>query len=175
MEFESAVAGYTKALELCGDLTRAAELQNGRGSAYSRLGDYAHAIADYDLALELGPDPHMAAVLHTNRGYAFARTQDHERAVDDFQLAIKQDAGYAPAHYHLACAFAHLGNPTAAFDSLERAIELDGAFRGMACSEAELQSMIGKRGFPGSPNDGLEDLPAESGVAVRGGRSDRPS
>ena len=60
--FDRAIVGNTKAIELKRDLV---EAYNNRGNAYTKKGEINRAIEDYNRAIELKPD---LAESHTGRG-----------------------------------------------------------------------------------------------------------
>ena len=81
--FDSAIADYTKAIEMD---PKSAEAIMGRGLAYANKQSYDLAIADYDKAIELKPK-NVAAF--ANRGAAYEKKGDTEKAVADYDKAVE--------------------------------------------------------------------------------------
>jgi len=92
----SAIADYTKAIELRPDYAEAYEY---RGLAKSMKGDIKGAIADYTKAIECRPDYTLA---YTNRGVAEKREGDVDAAIADFTKAIEIEPTNAAARAFLA-------------------------------------------------------------------------
>ena len=86
-DFDSAVADYTKAIEMD---PKSPEAFLGRGLAYSNKQSYDLAIADFDKAIELRPK-NVAA--YANRGAALEKKGDLDRAVTDYDKALEIEPG----------------------------------------------------------------------------------
>src|SRR6516164_3629957 len=84
-DFDSAIADYTRAIEL--DPTYAAAYSN-RGNAKQAKGDLDGAIADCNRAIELDPKDSMA---YFHRGIAKKAKGDLKAAVDDINGAIERN------------------------------------------------------------------------------------
>ncbi len=69
-----------------------ADLYNGRGTAYSGLGEYARAIEDFDQALRL--DQGLVAA-YNNRAYAHCDLGQVEASLDDWGQVLRLGAGAA--------------------------------------------------------------------------------
>ena len=116
-DFDSAIADYTRAIEL--DPTYAAAYSN-RGNAKQAKGDLDGAIADCNRAIELDPKDAMA---HKNRGVAKKAKGDLEGAIADYNRAIELDPKYSAAYFHRGIAKKAKGDLKAAVDDINGAIE----------------------------------------------------
>ena len=82
-EFDSALADYTKAIEM-NPLSPQAFL--GRGMAYANKQSYDLAVADYDKAIELKPKNSAA---YENRAEALEKKGNKEMALADYDKAVE--------------------------------------------------------------------------------------
>jgi Flp pilus assembly protein TadD len=64
-----------------------------------------------------------------NRGCAFLEAGQFDRALSDLHEAVTLEPESATAHCSLAEALARAGNPSAALESLKRAVALDPSWR----------------------------------------------
>src|SRR5262245_26279051 len=96
-QYDSAIADYTKAIDLKPDY---AEAYNDRGFAYYLKGDFERAISDYTRAIELRPDYPKAynsrGVVYMQAGYGPAKS------VPDFDRAIKLKPDFRYAYINRA-------------------------------------------------------------------------
>ena len=60
----------------------------GRGSSYSRQGDYDNAIKDYTRAIEINPSN---STYYNNRGVIYELALDYKSAIRDYSDAIRFD------------------------------------------------------------------------------------
>src|SRR5262249_43997183 len=81
-DFDGALAGYTRALEL--RATGAAH--NNRGNIYLQRGDFQAAIADFDSAIRLDPNDYYP---RWGRGRAYTRQGEHAKALADYTAALR--------------------------------------------------------------------------------------
>ena len=81
--FDSAIADYTKAIEMD---PKSSEAFIGRGLAYSNKQSYDLAVADFDKAIELKP---KNAAAFANRGAAFEKKGNIEQAISDYDKAVE--------------------------------------------------------------------------------------
>src|SRR5262245_56834188 len=83
-DYDRAIAGYSKAIEL--DPNYAVPYYNRALNYHRQKQDYDHAIADYNKAIELDP---KLVVVYGARGYVYLRKQDDDRAIADFNRTIE--------------------------------------------------------------------------------------
>ncbi|MBM3253265.1 MAG: tetratricopeptide repeat protein [Candidatus Omnitrophica bacterium] len=76
---------------------------NGRGTAYSKKGQYEKAIADFTKALEINP---KYISVYNNRGDAFSKKEEYEKAIADFTEALKVDPEHASTYYNRGTIYA---------------------------------------------------------------------
>ena len=91
-DWDSAVAGYTKAIALD---PRLAKAYSGRGFANMGKGELSRAIADWSEAIRLDP---ACADAHHGRGLAYQQRDDFEMAVADLTEAIRLNPNDAQAY-----------------------------------------------------------------------------
>ena len=84
-DFESAIADFTRALELNPDLY---QVYRDRSDAYRRKGDLDAAIDDLTLTLEDAPYP---AQVFAARAELYAEKEDYDAAIADYERAIAAD------------------------------------------------------------------------------------
>jgi len=82
------------------------DLMNARGSAYYRLGDYAHAMSDYTEAIRLDPS---ASSSRYNRALVDEQLGDRPHAVIDYGDAIRLQADNADAYLNRGMIFLDTG------------------------------------------------------------------
>ena len=82
-EFDSAVADYSKSIEMD---PKSPEAFMGRGLAYSNKQSYDLAVADFDKAIELKP---KNAAAFANRGAALEKKGNIEQAITDYDKAVE--------------------------------------------------------------------------------------
>ena len=99
-------------------------IQENRGVAYAKLGNYGRAIEDYDRAIEINP---QCADAYYNRGAAYAKLGNYRRAIEDYDRAIEIDPECALSHVYRGAAYLELANPGQALSDYDRAIEIDPA------------------------------------------------
>ena len=99
-------------------------IQENRGIAYAKLGDYGRAVEDYDGAIKINP---RCAEAYYNRGAAYAKLGDYRRAVEDYDRAIEIDPECVLAYVYRGAAYIELANPEQALSDYDRAIALDPA------------------------------------------------
>jgi TonB family protein len=92
-DLDSAIANYTKAIELKPDDSAA---YRGRGEAKYLKSDLDGAIADYTKAIELKPDDSAA---YTGRGEAKRSKSDLDGAIADYTKAIEFNPNFGAAYY----------------------------------------------------------------------------
>lgn len=85
-EFDSALADYTKAVEMKKDDPM---LYVGRGRTLYNLRSYDLSVKDYDKAIELSP---KTAVAFLNRGASYEKLGDMQKALADYRQASNLDA-----------------------------------------------------------------------------------
>lgn len=104
-EYDSAVADYTKAIEMNpADST----IYFSRGMAYFNKKNFIPAIGDFDKVIELDPTESMAFF---SRGVALENTGKFEKALEDLKKAVELDADNEPAKNALARVEAKVPKP----------------------------------------------------------------
>ena len=98
-----------------------AEAYYNRGSAKSKLGDFAEAILDYDKVIQLKPDD---AEAYHNRGQAKIQLKQPDDALIDFDEAIRIKPDYVDAYANRGRAKIHLNQPNEALTDLNKAIRI---------------------------------------------------
>jgi len=73
------------------------DLMNARGSAYYRLGDYAHATSDYTAAIRLDPSDSTSRY---NRALVDEQLGDRPRAISDYGEAIRLQPDDSDAYFN---------------------------------------------------------------------------
>jgi TonB family protein len=86
-EYDSAIADYSKAIELN---SKVSTIFFSRAFAYFNKKNYARAISDFDKAIELDPKESMS---YFKRGSALEKNGNLERALSDYQKAIELETG----------------------------------------------------------------------------------
>jgi tetratricopeptide (TPR) repeat protein len=82
---------------------------------------------------------------------AFWPTEEWDKAIEVFEEHLSEMPDHAGTHYNLGCAHARAGHRKQALASLERAIELDGRFRGFAQTDEDFASIREDPAFPAPP------------------------
>ena len=117
-DFDSAIADYTKAIELKPDFAAAFDK---RGNAKSDKGDLDGALADYTKAIELKPD---FAGAYNNRSNAKQANGDLAGAIADCSKAIELKPDYALAYCNRGIVEEAKGDLGGALADYNKAIEL---------------------------------------------------
>jgi tetratricopeptide (TPR) repeat protein len=118
-QYDKAVAGYTKAIELNPKL---AEAFCNRAHAYIRTGQEVKAIIDCNKSIELNPKRPEAYQI---RGASYSQLGRYKQAVADFSKAIEINPKGADAFLGRGDAYAKIGNMEEAEKNLLKAIELN--------------------------------------------------
>jgi TonB family protein len=105
-EYETAIADYTKAIELN---PKESATYFSRGIAYFNNKNYTPAIADFDKVIELDPKEAMA---YFKRANALEKVGNFERALSDYQKAFELDPDNEPAKTAFQRLQATLPKPT---------------------------------------------------------------
>ncbi len=97
-------------------------IQENRGVAYAKLGDYRRAIEDYDKAIEINP---KCLEAYNNRGAAYAKLGNYRRATEDYDRAIEIDPECVLSYVYRGSAYLELANPGKALSDYDRAVGID--------------------------------------------------
>jgi protein O-mannosyl-transferase len=97
-------------------------IQENRGAAYAKLGNYSRAIEDYDRAIEINPQYSEA---YNNRGVAYGKLGNYRRAIEDYDRAIEIDPECVLSYVYRGAAYLELANPGQALSDYDRAIAID--------------------------------------------------
>ncbi len=119
MEWDKAIADYTRALEIDPNYT---DGYSNRGNAYGTLKQWDKAIADYTKAIKIDP---KHAKAYNNRGIAFGRLKEWNKALDDYSSAIGINLNFAEAYNNRGVAFENLNELDKAIADYSRAIGID--------------------------------------------------
>lgn len=98
-----------------------AKSYQGRGIAYSDLGQYQRAIIDYDEAIRLDSYDHIA---YFNRAAAYDDLGRYQRAIEDYNEAIRLKPDDSYAYFFRGGAYAGLGQHQQAIENYSEAIRL---------------------------------------------------
>ena len=82
-QFNQAIAGYTKTIELAPGF---ADAHQKRGNLWGKRQEYDKAIADFSRFIELAPD--KASVIYFKRGRAWHGKKEFGRAAADYRKAL---------------------------------------------------------------------------------------
>lgn len=116
-DYDSAIADYTKSIELHPD----AVTYHNRCVAYRDNGDADSAISDCDQAIKLRP---TYADAYNDRGLAYHDRGDFDRAISDYDQAIKFDPD-AISYYNRCVTYLDQGDPDRAMPDCDQAIKLN--------------------------------------------------
>jgi protein O-mannosyl-transferase len=97
-------------------------IQENRGVAYAKLGNYSRAIEDYDRAIEINPK-HVDT--YNERGAAYAKLGNYSRAIEDYERAIGINPESVLSYVYRGAAYIELANPGQALSDYDRAIGID--------------------------------------------------
>ncbi len=112
-QFDDAIAGFTKFLELEGPV---GDVYRARGSAYAKSDKYREAINDYTMSLQFEPAPNMLK----QRGKAYL-LQATQLAKEDFEESLRLNPVDPDARWGLAHAMVMLGDHAGGVAELEKA------------------------------------------------------
>lgn len=112
-QFDDAIAGFTKFLELEGPV---GDVYRARGSAYAKSDKYREAINDYTMSLQFEPAPNMLK----QRGKAYL-LQATQLAKEDFEESLRLNPIDPDARWGLAHAMVMLGDHAGGVAELEKA------------------------------------------------------
>ncbi|TXT20565.1 MAG: hypothetical protein FD138_4198 [Planctomycetota bacterium] len=112
-QFDEAIAGFTKFLELEGPV---GDVYRARGSAFAKTQKYREAINDYTMSLQYEPAPNMLK----QRGKAYL-LQATQLAKEDFEESLRLNPIDPDARWGLAHAMVMLGDHAAGVDEIEKA------------------------------------------------------
>ena len=112
-QFDDAIAGFTKFLELEGPV---GDVYRARGSAFAKTNKYREAINDYTMSLQYEPAPNMLK----QRGKAYL-LQATQLAKEDFEESLRLNPIDPDARWGLAHAMVMLGDHAGGVAELEKA------------------------------------------------------
>jgi tetratricopeptide (TPR) repeat protein len=98
-EYDQAISGYTKALELNPRFT---EAYLNRGIAYRNKGQHDQAVSDYDKVLQIDPKDARA---YCNRGNAHIEKGQYDKALSDYNKALEINSKDAQVFYNRGLAY----------------------------------------------------------------------
>ena len=117
--YRGAIAEYNRSISLKPDY---ADVLEGRGNAWLKIGEKSRAIEDYTRAVNLGAN---RAELYNYRGFVYAERGETEKAIADFSQALRLKPGYADALANRSRAYYMLGDYSRAIDDCTRLIALE--------------------------------------------------
>lgn len=120
-EVDAALDDLNRALRLCDDHRRAAEVYTWLGLAHVAAGRLNEAIAAYNLALHSDPTHSMAYVY---RGLLAVQGGNLAAAISDFNAAVLAEPDNFIAYRHRAEAHVALGQPVAALSDYRQYLRL---------------------------------------------------
>jgi tetratricopeptide (TPR) repeat protein len=147
-DYETAIAEFTEALTLDGNLTSAYMLRGralrasvtkvydvganfsgiatigtgGKALSSAQRGAFDRAIADYTQALRLDPDN---ADAYLERGDAYANIGDPDKAIADYTAALRIDPNFAAAYVSRGLAYGDKGMHDRAIEDYTAALRID--------------------------------------------------
>jgi tetratricopeptide (TPR) repeat protein len=98
-EYDQAISGYNKALELN---PRYAEAYLNRGIAYRNKGQHDQAVSDYGMVLQIDPKDARA---YCNRGNALVEKGQYDKAISDYNKALEINSKDAQIFYNRGLAY----------------------------------------------------------------------
>ncbi|MFW5658958.1 MAG: tetratricopeptide repeat protein [Bacteroidota bacterium] len=101
------------------------DLQFNRVIMMDKVGFISGALAEYEGLM----GEEKSAALLNNRGVALMKTNRLLQASSDFEEAVEKDPKLAEAHFNLAVLHAYKGLPEQSITHLEKAVELDPAYK----------------------------------------------
>jgi tetratricopeptide (TPR) repeat protein len=105
-----------------------------RGQALRIMERYPDAITALERAAELDPSNiHIWLAL----GWCYKRTGRLDMAIQSLEEALSIDANQAIVYYNLACYWSLAQSPQHALDYLDRAFQMDSAYRSLATTEPD--------------------------------------
>ncbi len=117
------------------EFKEAIELRSGYATAHhwyalllASLGRFAEAQAEAERAQELDP---ASLIVNNMLGVVFYASRDYPRAIDAFRRTLQLDAGFAPAHGFLACAYVGAGRNREALEQIAQMTDDDNEHRAM--------------------------------------------
>jgi tetratricopeptide (TPR) repeat protein len=118
-EYDQAIFGYTKAIEIAPKMAKA---YYNRGNAYIAQGQYDKAIFDYTKAIEINPGLTEA---YYNRGLSYAMKGEYDQAIYDYTRAIEINPKMAEAFYNRGNAYIAQGQYDKAIFDYTKATEVN--------------------------------------------------
>ena len=134
MHFDSAIADFTKAIEL---KPNDASAYTNRGSAHYEKAEFDRAIADLNKALEINP---KSALAYCNLGWTYEAIGDEREAIAHYRKALEIDPSLEAARDNLK-----LLGATPAFSLADKAQELKGLIAGIFPSGRWLLARVDRR------------------------------
>lgn len=98
-EYDQAISGYNKALELN---PRYSEAYLNRGIAYRNKGQHDQAVSDYGKVLQIDPKDARA---YCNRGNALIEKGQYDKAISDYNKALEINSKDAQIFYNRGLAY----------------------------------------------------------------------
>jgi tetratricopeptide (TPR) repeat protein len=98
-EYDQAISGYNKALELN---PRYSEAYLNRGIAYRNKGQHDQAVSDYGKVLQIDPKDARA---YCNRGNALVEKGQYDEAISDYNKALEINSKDAQIFYNRGLAY----------------------------------------------------------------------
>ncbi|HKU98034.1 MAG TPA: serine/threonine-protein kinase [Vineibacter sp.] len=116
------VQACTRLIEAGGGAADVARAYNGRGVAYTVMGDLVAAVRDFDDAIKRDG---RNARFYQNRADAYGRSGQNDRAIADYNQAIAVDARDGAAYVGRGDVHLRMGNEAQALRDYEQAVKLE--------------------------------------------------
>lgn len=125
-DFQKAIDFFQKAIKVD---PKFSEAHNNLGFAYEKTGMFNDAIEFYKKALSntMYQSPEKA---YNNLGRVYYRLGRYDEAIDAYKGAIRRVNDFYPSYYGLALCYNAKGQYGDAASAIERAVELDPAYKG---------------------------------------------
>ena len=111
------------------------------GAAYRRTGRYAKAIGQFEAILAAAPQDLLAL---NQMGLTCAAKGEYDAAREWYRKALAADEKFPTTWYNMACACALAKDAARAAENLEKAIELDPAYRDKAREDHDFDAVRGE-------------------------------
>jgi tetratricopeptide (TPR) repeat protein len=132
-DFDSAIASYTKALELDPAYY---EAYINRGYVYLLQKKYSKALADYNRALEFGE----ILTAYSGRGDTYYESGEYNKAIEDYKTVLQINPSDAHAYCFLSLSYFEIEKYQDSIDAAEASRKIDAGCGGRKLDETEARS-----------------------------------
>lgn len=139
-DYDSAIASYTKALELDPEYY---EAYINRGYVYRLQKKYSKALTDYSQALEFGE----ILTAYSGRGDTYYESEEYNKAIEDYKKVLQINPSDAHAYCYISLSYFELKKYQDSIDAAEASHSIDAGCGGRQLLETEARSYYALKNY----------------------------